>query len=144
MPALRPHCFFFLILERAPIRKKSPPQFAMVFVPEDFLGEYSPSSNMAEDHSTEVSDCLPETLLWNKCTCTEQSKPVGVFAPQRKRAVLTPKEAREIYLLNKPSTNVRSRCTDRAIFESEGRFSSMRVSKHYGISPKSVRDIWNR
>jgi hypothetical protein len=123
----------------------------MVFVPEDFLEKYSPSSNLEEEHSIETSEYVPETLIWSEYEsihCVEQSKSIGVRPALRKRAVLTPKAAREIYILKKPTTSVHPRCTNRAFIESvseeEGKFSSMTVSKLYGISPKSVRDIWNR
>ena len=49
----------------------------------------------------------------------------------RKRAVLTPQKALEIYMYCKNGQrNVPG--------------ASFVVSRHFGISPKAVRDIWNR
>ncbi len=57
----------------------------------------------------------------------------------RKRAVLTDDQAAEIFNLRVPFTDATNASPDR-VFTSR----SMVVSRIYGVSPKAVRDIWNK
>ncbi len=54
----------------------------------------------------------------------------------RKRAVITAREAGEIFLMKYPRQEASSNVVAFG--------NSVEISQRYGISPKAVRDIWNR
>ena len=57
--------------------------------------------------------------------------------PKNSRVVLTPQLAREIYLYK-----IGFECLDHSAMLLKGR--SVQISKKYNVSPKTIRDVWNR
>ena len=97
------------------------------------MGSASPSPYVATLHETSVSGiCLHESL--------SSSLPVAV-ARSRPRAVLTAVQAIEIYSL-RPQFGFGPRSPQSFLHTFGGQ--TLAVAKSFGVSPKTVRDIWNR
>ena len=74
---------------------------------------------------------------WPKISHHERVRVVGMPSAKsstRKRAVLSAENACEIFLLNPELCSPSEECPGSSTF----------IARYYGISPKAVRDIWNR
>ncbi len=91
------------------------------------------------------------TKTWAEFLHETKSRPINLktgdkssrsIAP-RKRAIINAHDACEIFLLAKPSLTPRIHGHHHNFALAPGG-DSLRVSIFFGISPKAVRDIWNR
>lgn len=69
----------------------------------------------------------------------DQTKMISGFLSARRRAILTAAEARDIFSLGVSLFSSVNGDSSRRI----GSKASVAISRLYGISPKTVRDIWN-
>ena len=91
----------------------------------------SESQFRRQSHSREILERCSRSTIGAEIKQVAQVKNARSVFP-RKRAVLTYEMAREIFALQLYSN------------DESGEYTSLRLSKLYGVSPKAIRDIWNR
>ena len=77
--------------------------------------------------------------FWNQTNTCPHIWNEADTCPPRKRALLTDDQAAEIFSMRVPSAETSNALRNRALTS-----RSVAVSKMYGVSPKAVRDIWNK